>query len=72
MTIAGHGLIGITENRNQPKIKKGPDLQSMLQNKYNFCVCTIYSYHIMQNMLFTLYSQIYMIKTYIHPLYLHF
>ena len=50
MNIAGNGLIGTTENRNQPKIKKqGPDLQSMLQNKYNLCVCTIYSYHIMQN-----------------------
>ena len=23
MNISGHGLIGITENRNQPKTKKG-------------------------------------------------
>ena len=49
MNITGNGLIGMTENRNQPKIKKGPDLQSMLQNKYNLCVCTTYSYHIMHN-----------------------
>jgi len=51
MNIAGNGLNGITENRNQPKatLKKGPDSPIYITNKYNICVCTIYSYHIMRN-----------------------
>ena len=30
-------------------IKKGPESPIYITNKYNFCVCTIYSYHIMHN-----------------------
>ena len=62
MNIAGIGLIGMTENRNQQKQVKKRDriLQSMLQNKYNLCVCTIYSYHIMHNIVIhTVKSNIY-------------
>ena len=51
MNIAGNGLNGMTENRKSTKsyIKKGPDSPIYITNKYNLCVCTIYSYHIMRN-----------------------
>jgi len=54
-----------TENQqNKTSLQKWDrTFQSMLLNKYNLCVCTIYSYHIQSTMLYALYSKIYMIKT---------